>query len=153
MTILATCSRLRTPVLHTTQFSYLDNFADGIGRGTLAYFGPKITRPDTNSPNLAHHISHAQYDFNTGLPTGVVDENSKQTTLTYDSLMRPLQTSFPDGGQTNFSYPSVTQAVVQAKIDGTGSTYSTTLLDHLGRTTRTAKANGENVQLPPGFLL
>jgi RHS repeat-associated protein len=133
------------PGFHTTQFSYLDNFADGIGRGTLAY-RTQITRPDTNSPNLAHHISRAQYDFNTGLPTGVVDENSKQTTLTYDSLMRPLQTSFPDGGQTNFSYPSVTQAVVQAKIDGTRSTYSTTLLDHLGRTTRTAKANGEVLQ-------
>jgi RHS repeat-associated protein len=133
------------PGLHTTQFSYLDNFADGIGRNSMAY-RTKTTKPDTHSPNLAHHVTTAQYDFNTGLPTAGVDENSQQTSFTYDSLMRPLQASFPDGGQTNFSYPSVTQSVGQSKIDGTRSTYSATLLDNLGRPARTAKANGESLQ-------
>ena len=60
--------------------------------------------------------------------------------------MRPLQTNFPDNGQTNLSYPSATQTVVQRKIDATRSTYATTLLDTFGRTSRTATANAEALQ-------
>jgi RHS repeat-associated protein len=130
---------------HSTQFSYADNFSDSVNRNSLAFL-TAITAPDTHSPGLAHHVTRGQYDFNTGLRTASTDQNGHQTTFTYDSQMRSLQTNLPDGGQINFSYPSATQSEVQAKIDGTRSTYFTTILDSLGRKSRTAKTNGEALQ-------
>src|SRR5262249_54782814 len=106
-------------------------------------FATQVTLPDTNSPNLAHHVTRTQYDANTGLVTIRADQNGNPTSFTYDLMLRPLQTSFPDGGQASFSYPSTTQAVVQRKIDANRSTYSTTLPDSSGRLSRTAIANAE----------
>ncbi len=128
---------------HQTQFVYADSFSDGVNRGSLAYL-TKVIMPDTNSPILAHHITQTQYEPNTGLPSRTTDQNGKQTTFTYDLMLRPLQTNFPDGGQTNFSYPNTKQSVVQNKIDASRSTYSTSLLDTYGRVYRTAVANAES---------
>jgi RHS repeat-associated protein len=128
---------------HQTQFSYTDNFSDNVNRSSLAYV-TQLTLPDTNSPNLAHHITKSQYDANTGLPVNTWDQNNQQTTFTYDLLLRPLQTNFPDGGQSNISYQSTTQTLVQNKIDSTRSTSSYTQVDSYGRLSRTALANGES---------
>jgi RHS repeat-associated protein len=128
---------------HKTQFIYADSFSDGINRSTLAFL-TQVLAPDTHSPTLAHHNNSAKYDPNTGLATAATDQNGNTTNFTYDLLLRPLQLSFPGGGQTNFSYPSTTQSVVQTKIDSTRSTYSTNLLDGYGRLSRTAVANAES---------
>ncbi|HKW76518.1 MAG TPA: hypothetical protein VJN64_13400, partial [Terriglobales bacterium] len=133
------------PGQHTTQLSYADNFSDGVNHGSNAFL-TQVTLPDTNSPGLAHHTTRNQYDFSTGLPTASIDQNGQQTTLSYDTLLRPFQIGFPDGGQTTFTYSGPTQSVVQSKIDGTRSTYATTILDNLGRISRTAIANGEALQ-------
>jgi len=128
---------------HQTQFLYTDSFSDGVDRASLAYV-TKVTLPVTHSPNATNHVTSMQYEPNTGLPSKTTDQNSQQTTFTYDPMLRPLLTNFPDGGQTSISYPSPTQAVVQNKIDSARSTYSTTLLDTYGRVKRTAIANAES---------
>lgn len=127
---------------HKTQFSYTDNFTDGINHGSLAYL-TGVTMPDTNSPNLAHHQIFTEYDFHAGLVMARTDQNLNSTLYTYDSMLRPLNINFPDGGQTSVSYPNATQTVVQRKIDGARSTFATTIFDSFGRVSRTASGNGE----------
>jgi RHS repeat-associated protein len=127
---------------HLKQFSYNDNFSDSVNRNSFAYL-TQVTLPVTHSPAAANHVINMKYEPNTGLPFTSTDQNSKQTTFTYDLMLRPLLTNFPDGGQTSFSYPTPTQSVVQSKIDASRSTYSTTLLDTYGRVYRTAVANAE----------
>ncbi|HET9284165.1 MAG TPA: RHS repeat-associated core domain-containing protein [Candidatus Angelobacter sp.] len=127
---------------HQTTFSYADNFSDGINRNSNAYL-TKVTQPATSSPNAASHISSTQYEPNTGLASMTTDQNGQQTTFTYDLMLRPLLTNFPDGGQTSVSYPSPTETDVQKKIDASRSTFSATLLDSYGRVRRTAVANAE----------
>jgi RHS repeat-associated protein len=128
---------------HQTTFSYADNFADGVNRGSLAYL-TQMSLPDTNSPNVAHHVVKTQYDANTGLPVKAWDQNNNITTLAYDLLLRPTQANFPGGGQTTVSYQSSTQTLVQSKIDGTRSISYYTQIDSYGRLSRTALANGES---------
>jgi RHS repeat-associated protein len=132
---------------HTTQYSYTDNFADGINRDSLAYV-TQVTMPDTNSPNLAHHVTKAQYDANTGLSLKIWDQNNQATTFTYDGALRPLQVNFPDGGQTAYAYdetPNLNGVNVKQTIDSTRTTNSYLQLDSYGRQSRTAVANGESI--------
>jgi len=127
---------------HQTTFSYADNFSDGINRSSNAYL-TKVTQPVTHSPNAANHVTSTQYEPNTGLTSMTTDQNLQQTTFTYDLMLRPLLTNFPDGGQTSVSYPSPTETDVHKKIDASRSSFSTTLLDTYGRVRRTAVANAE----------
>jgi RHS repeat-associated protein len=110
------------------------------GYGCNDAYVTKITGPSTG----ATHITMASYDCNTGRVINSTDQNGKVTSFFYDSMMRPTQTNFPDGGQTAISYPSTTQVNVQNKINASESTLSSTLVDGYGRTSRTAVANGES---------
>jgi RHS repeat-associated protein len=123
------------PGTHKASFTY------GACNGT---FATQTTMPDTHSPLLAHHAASSTYDCNTGLLLTATDQNGQVTSYSYDAIMRPKQTTFPDGGQTKFSYPSTNQVVVQNKIDSARSTYSTTLVDGYGRPSRSAVANDES---------
>lgn len=129
---------------HQVQFSYTDNFSDGINRNSDAYV-TQVTQPDTHSPNLAHHTLRSQYDANTGLRVSAWDQNGNQTRMTYDAMLRPQQINFPDGGQTTILYDSVNQTHTETKIDATRTAFSYVLVDGYGRTSRTARANGETV--------
>ena len=117
------------PAGNQTQFSYTDNFSDGVNRNSLAYL-TQVTLPQTGSVS---HITKTQYDPNTGLPTATTDQNNNQTTYTYDSLLRPLTVNFPDGGQTSYTYNSATSTTQSTKITSTQSASTTTILDGLGR--------------------
>lgn len=100
--------------------------------------------PDTNSPNLAHHITSTTYDCNTGLVATTTDQNNQVTKFFYDDMFRQTEVDYPDGGQTLTSYTDANHVTVQSKIDGSRSTTSTTLLDGEGRISRAELANGES---------
>jgi len=107
----------------------------------------QTSMPDTNSPNLAHHIVSATYDFNTGQTNTFTDQNSQQTTYGYDPLGRITSASFPDGGLTSFTYtdtPLSAHVERTQKIDATRSTDLFVYFDGLARTSRSFSANGES---------
>ncbi len=98
----------------------------------------------TKTCNPLNQCSYAGYDFNTGLLTAFIDANgsgptdSTHTTAhTYDSMLRPLCTTLPDGGQTCLSYPSATSVQKTVKITSAMSNVSSVVLDGLGRTSQT----------------
>lgn len=64
-------------------------------------FLTQITRPATVNGN---HISSATYDCNTGLALTTNDENNRQSTYNYDAMLRPVSSSYPDGGSTTNVY-------------------------------------------------
>jgi RHS repeat-associated protein len=127
---------------HITQFSYVDNFTDTVNRSSHAYV-TQVTLPDTNSPTLAHHIVKSQYDANTGRMTSAWDQNNRQTTLAYDSLLRTVQTTFPDGGQTTLVFDTFNKSHTETKIDSSRIAYAYTLVDGYGRPSRVAQTSGE----------
>jgi RHS repeat-associated protein len=129
---------LTDPLLHTTTFSYSTNFY-----GTYV---TQTTMPSTSSPNPASHIVSGNYDFNTGLLTSFTDQNNNATSYTYDVMLRPTNVTYPspDGGQTNFYYPSTTTVEMQKSIDGTRTTDSFTYYDGLGRECRSMSVNDES---------
>jgi RHS repeat-associated protein len=78
----------------------------------------------------------------------VTDPNNQTTSFSYDSLLRPSITNFPDGGQTTLCYTDTggatcTQAaapfkvVTTQKLTTTLNATSTQVLDSLGRTSQT----------------
>lgn len=127
---------------HATQFSYVDNFTDTVNRNSHAYL-TQVNLPDTNSPTLAHHVVKSQYDANTGRMMSAWDQNNAQTTFAYDSMLRTVQTNFPDGGRTTQVFDSFNQSHTETKIDSSHTTYTYTLLDGYGRLSRTAQTSGE----------
>ncbi len=77
-----------------------------------------------------------------GVLLTATDENSRTTTTTYSdsSFWRPASISFPDGGQTSFTYNTVStpwNVQFSSKIDSTHTLTSETVLDGFGRTTQT----------------
>ena len=56
------------------------------------------------STNGVDHQQEIQIDLRFGKPTGARDENGYWTYTSYDVFGRPLQTDYPDGGQTRITY-------------------------------------------------
>jgi RHS repeat-associated protein len=129
------------PLGYQTKFSYLDNFADGVNRNSLAYVS-QTTYPDTSSPNLAHHIISVQYEPNTGLKVSSTDQNGNVSNYAYDLLGRPQSVTLPpdssgNRAQTTVNYPDANTVTVQKPITTALSDTSTGKLDGLGRTVQT----------------
>src|SRR5258708_5323759 len=120
---------------HQTQFSYTDNFSDGINRNSLAY-RTQVTLPDTNAPNLANHVMKSLYDANTGQTVTFWDQNNNQTSFTYDSMLRLVQTIFPDGGQPTLNYPDAATVEQLTKIDAAQTDDLFAYFDNYGRPIR-----------------
>jgi RHS repeat-associated protein len=131
------------PKGNQTQFSYQDNFGDGVNRSSLAYV-TQTTLPATNS---VQHITKTKYDANTGLPITTWDQNNNQTTYTYDLLLRPLQTTFPDQGQTVFTYPDANTVTKAVKLNSTASDTTTLKFDGLGRQSQAQHATPSGTAL------
>jgi RHS repeat-associated protein len=74
-----------------------------------------------------------------GVQLTATDENNKATTTTYSDqfFWRPANTAYPDGGQTSWTYNSVTSTTTTVKMNGSQNVVSTTVLDSLGRTKQT----------------
>ncbi|MBZ5720712.1 MAG: RHS repeat-associated core domain-containing protein [Acidobacteriia bacterium] len=131
----------KDPGLHTTSYSYADNWADAnctLGSNTFAYL--------TQTTDALTHRTKRSYFRCTGLTASTQDENDlvnsrAGTTFTYDLLNRPLAINYPDGGQATQSYVDVVPlSVTQTKlVDSTLglSTQHTTVFDDLGRPKQT----------------
>jgi len=119
------------PGVHTTSYAYSTAFASA--------YPTQITRPDTSSPNLAHHVTSKNYDFNSGRVITETGENGLNTAYSYDSMLRPLTTTFPDGGQTSITYNDVPPFTVTTSTEVTSSVNITSVVtaDGLGRTGQT----------------
>ena len=122
---------------HITTYSYSSTFS-----------GAYVTQtqyPDTNSPNLAHHIISGNYDLNTGLLTSFTDQNSNVTTYAYDSMQRFTTATYPspDGGTVNFYYPDGVTIEQTKQIDSSRTTDLFVRFDGLGREIRRISANDE----------
>ena len=127
-------------VLTTTDANNNPPTTYGYDSGTDTFL-TKVTRPTTNG---VAHISSAIYDIQSGLMTSSTDENSQTTAYTYDGLERPKTISYPDGGETTFSYTptSTTQAVLQS---GATTLNTTVDVDGYGRTISVDSPNGSEV--------
>jgi RHS repeat-associated protein len=99
--------------------------------------------------------SRTNYYPCTGQVASVRDPNDlangrSGTTQTYDSMLRPVTTTRPDGGTTSNTYyipgSPWTNAVInqQVAINSTTNTSQYTMLDGYGRTQRVVSANGES---------
>jgi YD repeat-containing protein len=119
------------PLHNVTTFSYADSFSDGVNRGTLAYL-TQTTLPSTGSPAVSH-IFKKQYQFDTGYASKTTDFNNKDTTGSYDPVLRKLTTNFPDGGQTVITYNSPTSIAQTRLITSSQTMTGATVLDSLGR--------------------
>jgi hypothetical protein len=119
---------------------------DGLGYSTKYTYGAQNAfLATTTMPATANGVAHVltdDYDVNTGLLLWQKDYNGsvtgKQTTYTYDSCMRPLVVTRPDGGTTTDSYPTPTQVVTTVVETPSPSVVTTTNLDGLGRTINSA---------------
>ena len=131
-----TCSDM-TGSSHTTTYSYTDSYTPCSGTAppsgaTNAYL-TKVTYPQTGSVN---HIVSYCHDYVKGLMLSSTDENSQTTTYAYaDSLDRLTQASYPDGGQTTYSYndtpPSPTQTATK-KLNSSQSVTTVSTMNGLG---------------------
>jgi YD repeat-containing protein len=106
------------PLNHVTQFSYVDNFTDGINHNGNAYV-TQITYPATNGVN---HIERKQYFYSSGLVAASCGQNfpgasvcantytapqPDYATYVYDAMNRQVQLSVGDGGGKSISYNDI----------------------------------------------
>jgi RHS repeat-associated protein len=136
------------PLGHLTQFSYADNFTDGINHNGKAY-ATQITYPATGGVS---HIEQKQY-FYGGLLAASCGQNFPSASAcansytapqpdyakySYDAMNRPVQVTLGDGGGRTISYndvppfSSTTTAAITSAINQT----TAATMDGLGRTTQ-----------------
>jgi RHS repeat-associated protein len=136
------------PLGHPTQFSYADNFTDGINHNGKAYV-TQITYPATGSVN---HIERKQY-FLGGLLAASCGQNfpsasacansytppqSDYAKYSYDAMDRPGQVTLGDGGGKAITYNDVPPFSSTTSIPITSGTSAISLttaatMDGLGR--------------------
>jgi RHS repeat-associated protein len=139
------------PRNNTTNFSYADNFTDGVNRNAQA-FVTQTTYPTTNG---IAHIERNQFYWSTGLPAASCGQNFPAATActnsapipqpdytkwTYDSVNRPLNVTRGDGGQTNYSYNDTAQPLSTSATQSITSSLArseTEIFDGLGRVSQT----------------
>ena len=114
------------PLGNVTTYSYSSTYAGA--------YVTQTTMPQTGS--VQHTVSSA-YDFDTGKLTSFTDQNNQTSSYQYDPLWRMTTTSFPDTGQTTFTYPNLNTIQRQQKINSSVTETSTTIFDGLGRTSQT----------------
>ena len=126
---------MKDPKTNQTTYSYADSFAGcgSAGGSTNAYL-TKITDAKGFTQNFTYRYCDGQLNSAT-------DRNSKTTSYAYaDSLNRLTQITYPDTGQTGYSYtgicghPSATTILIQS-----GSSYTeSATLDGICHVTQTA---------------
>ncbi|MGH9481201.1 MAG: hypothetical protein ACRD1L_03830, partial [Terriglobales bacterium] len=135
---------------NATSFSYADNYAGAPGGIVTNAFATTVTKPQTRSPNLASHVTHASFLYATGAVASSTDENGQLTSYAYaDPLSRLTETDYPDSGATRFTYDDGAPQTVEVRrlLSGTWSsgTSSDSFVetDGLGREVIAASANSE----------
>jgi YD repeat-containing protein len=122
------------PNSNVTKFGYADAWAQTTcapSSNSSAYL--------TNITDALGHVTNLTYDSCTGAKATDTDPNGAETTYSYDGLGRPLQTNFPDGGQTTISYvDAIPNSTTQTTLIASGlNRTSNTILDGYGRTIQT----------------
>ena len=119
------------------------------GTTTLAYDPTFVYNTGVTPPTPSSGVSLASstsYDTaNTGLPLTATDPNSQVSSIaSYNSMLRPTQINFPDGGKTVYNYENPNQTGIDTYQNS--STYADTEIryDGYGRTSRLAVANGQS---------
>lgn len=132
------------PRQNTTTYAYDSTFAGA--------FATQTQLPNTNSPNLAYHITNDWYDFDTGLLAWHKDQNQQQTSYGYDEMWRVNSITYPSaGGSATYSYddsPGSLSVEIQHSIDGSRSTNDYFMFDGLGRQSSHSRANDETSNPP-----
>ncbi len=90
-----------------------------------------------SASNALSQTTSFTYFACTGQLASAKDPNNQTTSFSYDSLLRPTQGNFPDGGQTTATYNSPTSITTTTKMNSSQNITSTLLLDGLGRTSQT----------------
>lgn len=138
---------------YTSSFTYEDtgsllSSTTPSGKTTLSYdptfvYNTGVSLP-TPTSGVPLSLSAAFDTANTGLPLNSTDPNSQVTKIpTYDSVLRPKEIDYPDGGKTTLSY-TATEVTVNTLQTSSTSVTSEVQLDGLGRTSRTQVANGQS---------
>ncbi|HET6841442.1 MAG TPA: RHS repeat-associated core domain-containing protein [Candidatus Angelobacter sp.] len=137
---------------HKTTFDYTDSYSDGQNHNAQAFVTtttlPQTANAGGGSPFT--HVSKNKFYWPSGLLYQATDQNNQVTAYTYDNLSRPLSISYPDGGQTTYTYfvpggigpgPGTE---IQRQIDSTAGNTTTYFLlaDGFNRTSRTGSTNG-----------
>lgn len=109
-------------------------------------FAQKITLPPTTGLNGTQvaHITKPVFDFNSGQIASLTDQNSQQTTYTYDSLGRLWTVKFANGGNQvtlkTITYPSANETDISEVQSPGVDTSSSVVGDGYGRPTTTTKS-------------
>jgi RHS repeat-associated protein len=112
------------PLNHTTTYNYSSTFYG-------AY--------PTTVTNALNQSTTYNYDFTTGLMISATDPNQLATGYSYDSMFRPSQVTYPDGGQDSIVYQETTYpftVTLTKKINSTQSKVETNVFDGLSRVTK-----------------
>ena len=109
---------------------------------TFTYSGTYYGAYPTSRCNALNQCMTYGYDFNTGLMTSMVDPNTQPTSFpSYDSMLRPTQANYPDGGQTtiayNYSGNVFVGDTVTKRITPSLNMVTTQIFDGLGRPKQT----------------
>ncbi|MGH7554516.1 MAG: hypothetical protein ACREMQ_16040 [Longimicrobiales bacterium] len=129
---------------HTTNFSYADNFSDGVNRNTFAYL-TQVTKP---SPFNSQTIQ-TKYYYPTGQVRSTIDENSRETIAEYsDAMKRPTKATAPDGGETTVAYNDTARTVTTTeKRTSTENITVVEQFDQLGRLSQTQLPGSRKVDV------
>jgi RHS repeat-associated protein len=131
----------------STYLNSYNNF-DTTGQVTFAYdpanqktsyaYGCQNAYPTTITNPLSQPTTLG-YDCNTGLLSSIKDPNNQTTSFNYDGMNRPLNTGYPDGGQTtvtyNYSGSTYTGRTTTKKVTASQNLITTANTDGLGRMT------------------
>lgn len=111
------------PNNNTTHFSFADEFTDSQSKNTNAY----LTNITYASPESGVTLQeNFKYSYTTGFLTQSEDENSNVTGYTYsDPLDRLTEISYPDTGQTSYTYNDSAACVVRSILLNTANQLQT----------------------------
>jgi RHS repeat-associated protein len=94
----------------------------------------------TSATNALGQTTTYGYDLDSGLVTSVTDPNGQlsgqNTSVTYDSMLRPASVSYPDGGHTTFSHQETSFPFTETtttKITSALNSITTASFDGVGR--------------------
>jgi RHS repeat-associated protein len=127
------------PLQHSATISYTDNWS-----GSSCVAATNTFAFPTLVTDALQHRNKAAYYPCTSLVQSKQEENDLRagrngTTFTYDLLNRPLVTTFPDGGQTTYSYNDAVPMTITTTVKASPDPDITSIvrLDGLGRSSQT----------------
>lgn len=130
-----------------SQIEYADRYSDSTNRHTYAFPTKTISPVPGGNGSTSSFETQTTYEFETGLPTKVVDPNGGETEMLYvDPMRRPTKVIAPNDAETiteygepsDGTYPAGERFVkVKSQVDSANWKEAYTWFDGLGRTDKT----------------